>query len=220
MRRRAGWRRSRCWRCSNPSRGRARSRRATARLGPAHAPIRVYALTSASLRGSARSGPSTLPRRDPSTVLAVVFGVLAAALLRRASLGGASGPGAGRRAGGGSTRRRRGSAFLTAAALALVGAGERIDPRTLWAFFVVGMIVPGVSQILFILAVRDAGPSRAAILIGTAPLISVLIALLAARGAFPAALSPGRCSSSPAAWPRRASAPGRRTSKRSEPGSR
>jgi len=37
--------------------------------------------------------------------------------------------------------------------------------------------VPGVSQSLFILAVRDAGPSRAAILIGTAPLMSVAIAL-------------------------------------------
>ena len=47
----------------------------------------------------------------------------------------------------------------------------------LWPFFVAGLLVPGVSQIIFILAVRDAGPSRAAILIGTAPLMSVLIAL-------------------------------------------
>jgi len=37
--------------------------------------------------------------------------------------------------------------------------------------------VPGASQILFMKAVRDVGPSRAAILIGTAPLMSVLIAL-------------------------------------------
>jgi len=43
--------------------------------------------------------------------------------------------------------------------------------------FAAGALVPGASQILFIIAVRDAGPSRAAILIGTAPLMSVGIAL-------------------------------------------
>jgi S-adenosylmethionine uptake transporter len=37
--------------------------------------------------------------------------------------------------------------------------------------------VPGLSQISFNLAVRHAGPSRASILVGTAPLVSVLIAL-------------------------------------------
>jgi drug/metabolite transporter (DMT)-like permease len=47
----------------------------------------------------------------------------------------------------------------------------------LWPFALAGALVPGTTQILFILAVRDAGPSRAAILIGTAPLISVGIAL-------------------------------------------
>ncbi len=47
----------------------------------------------------------------------------------------------------------------------------------LWPFLVVGAVAPGASQIILILAVRDAGPSRAAILIGTAPLISVGIAL-------------------------------------------
>jgi drug/metabolite transporter (DMT)-like permease len=47
----------------------------------------------------------------------------------------------------------------------------------LWPFLAIGFIVPGWSQILFILAVRYAGASRAAILIGTAPLGSVLLAL-------------------------------------------
>ena len=47
----------------------------------------------------------------------------------------------------------------------------------LWPYLVVGLIAPGASQLILILAVRDAGPSRAAILIGTAPLISVAIAL-------------------------------------------
>ena len=49
---------------------------------------------------------------------------------------------------------------------------------SLWPFALAGALVPGCSQILFIIAVRDAGPSRAAILIGTAPLMSVAIALV------------------------------------------
>jgi drug/metabolite transporter (DMT)-like permease len=56
---------------------------------------------------------------------------------------------------------------------------EGIRPGELWPFLLVGALVPGASQILFILAVRDAGPSRAAILIGTTPLLSVAIALVA-----------------------------------------
>jgi drug/metabolite transporter (DMT)-like permease len=47
----------------------------------------------------------------------------------------------------------------------------------LWPFAVAGVLAPGLSQILFITSVREAGPSRAAILIGTAPLMSVAIAL-------------------------------------------
>src|SRR5262249_39694393 len=49
----------------------------------------------------------------------------------------------------------------------------------------------GASQILFVSAVRDAGPSRAAILIGTAPLISVLIALTLLGEPFHAAIVVG-----------------------------
>ena len=47
----------------------------------------------------------------------------------------------------------------------------------LWPFAIAGVVAPGAAQIILIMAVRDAGPSRAAILIGTAPLISVGIAL-------------------------------------------
>lgn len=67
-------------------------------------------------------------------------------------------------------------AFVLSALVALA-AGSPVRPAELWKFALVGLLVPGGSQILFVLAVRDAGPSRAAILIGTAPLISVLIAL-------------------------------------------
>jgi drug/metabolite transporter (DMT)-like permease len=110
-------------------------------------------------------------------VSAVFFGVLAGALFGvftlavRAGLMRGADPEAG-------ALVITGLGFLTGAALALPELASGIDPSDLWPFFLVGAIVPGVSQILFILAVRDAGPSRAAILIGTAPLISVLIALL------------------------------------------
>jgi drug/metabolite transporter (DMT)-like permease len=52
-----------------------------------------------------------------------------------------------------------------------------IDINTLWPFMAVGLLAPGASQLFLTLAVRDAGPSRAAILMGLSPLLSVLIAL-------------------------------------------
>ena len=69
-------------------------------------------------------------------------------------------------------------AFVLAALVSIPSlAGDTIHPGDLWAFGVAGLLVPGVSQVLFIMAVRDAGPSRAAIMIGTAPLMSVGLAL-------------------------------------------
>jgi drug/metabolite transporter (DMT)-like permease len=70
-----------------------------------------------------------------------------------------------------------GVAFLTGTVLAIPSLVDDAHLGDLWPFFLAGALVPGTSQLLFILAVRDAGPSRAAILIGTAPLMSVLIAL-------------------------------------------
>jgi S-adenosylmethionine uptake transporter len=57
-----------------------------------------------------------------------------------------------------------------------IAAGE-VHPGSLWPFLVIGALVPGSTQILFIVAIRDIGPSRVSILIGTAPLMSVAIAL-------------------------------------------
>ena len=82
------------------------------------------------------------------------------------------------------------TAFVISAALALA-AWSSVRAGQLWAFALVGMLVPGVSQIVFVLAVRDAGPARAAILIGTAPLISVLIALTLLGEPFHVALLAG-----------------------------
>ncbi len=56
-------------------------------------------------------------------------------------------------------------------------AAQGVDVGELWPFFTAGLIAPGASQIFLTLAVRDAGPSRAAIFMGTAPLMSILIAL-------------------------------------------
>ena len=56
-------------------------------------------------------------------------------------------------------------------------ASDTVRVGDLWPFALAGALVPGASQLLFIIAVRDAGPSRTSILIGTAPLMSVAIAL-------------------------------------------
>src|SRR4051812_12755921 len=46
-----------------------------------------------------------------------------------------------------------------------------------WPFLVAGAIAPGLSQILFVRAVREAGAARTSVLMGTAPLVAVAIAL-------------------------------------------
>jgi drug/metabolite transporter (DMT)-like permease len=67
-------------------------------------------------------------------------------------------------------------AFVIASVGFLVGVGiasgqiaDGFDVADLWPFVLAGAIVPGATQILFILAIRHAGPSRASVLIGTAP---------------------------------------------------
>jgi uncharacterized membrane protein len=69
-----------------------------------------------------------------------------------------------------------GTAFAVAGTFALV-SWHGADLGDLAAFFAVGVVVPGLSQVAFVSAVRHAGPSRAAILIGTAPLLSVVLAI-------------------------------------------
>lgn len=75
-------------------------------------------------------------------------------------------------------------AFLTvlsASAVAVVVAlarGSWNDASGVWPFLLAGVLGPGLSQLLFTVAVRDAGPSRASVTVGTAPLFSVAIALV------------------------------------------
>ena len=61
--------------------------------------------------------------------------------------------------------------------LPFVAAGE-IDLAGTWPFLLAGVLGPGCSQLLFTLAVRDAGPSRTSVTVGTAPLFSIAIALV------------------------------------------
>ena len=61
--------------------------------------------------------------------------------------------------------------------LPFVAAGH-VDLGGVWPFVLAGVLGPGCSQLLFTLAVRDAGPSRTSVTVGTAPLFSVAIALV------------------------------------------
>jgi drug/metabolite transporter (DMT)-like permease len=66
-------------------------------------------------------------------------------------------------------------AFVVAlAAIPLTGAGGL---TSCWPFLLAGIVAPGLSQVLFAYAVRDAGPARASVAVGMAPLVSVAIAL-------------------------------------------
>jgi drug/metabolite transporter (DMT)-like permease len=57
-------------------------------------------------------------------------------------------------------------------------AAQSLDLAAVWPFVLAGLLGPGLSQLLFTLAVRDAGPSRTSVAVGTAPLFSVVIALV------------------------------------------
>src|SRR5205823_6620121 len=67
------------------------------------------------------------------------------------------------------------SGFCVCALVALVG---REWGGKMWPFLLAGLLAPGCAQLLFVLAVREAGPSRASVIAGAAPLIAVTIALI------------------------------------------
>ena len=68
------------------------------------------------------------------------------------------------------------SGFCVCAIVALVG---REWGGALWPFLIAGVLAPGGAQLLFVLAVREAGPSRASVIAGAAPLVAVTVAILA-----------------------------------------
>ncbi|RDI73947.1 EamA-like transporter family [Gaiella occulta] len=69
---------------------------------------------------------------------------------------------------------------LTALAVALAAAivVGRWDIAGTWPFLLAGVLGPGLSQLLFTFAVRDAGPSRTSATVGMAPLFAVLFAVV------------------------------------------
>ncbi len=74
-----------------------------------------------------------------------------------------------------------GSLCTVLAALAVtlpVGAFQGGGLAGTWPFVLAGLLAPGLSQLLFTLSVREAGPSRTSVVVGTAPLFSVAIALV------------------------------------------
>ena len=71
----------------------------------------------------------------------------------------------------------------TALAVALVCAAAEVPVRGVhagaaWPFVLAGMLSPGGAQLFVTLAVRDAGASRASVVLGSAPLVAVPIALI------------------------------------------
>jgi drug/metabolite transporter, DME family len=72
-----------------------------------------------------------------------------------------------------------GVGLLTIAAAAAVLMRHGADLAELWPFLLIGVVVPGLSQLAVVHAVRAAGASRAGILFGMAPLFSALIAIVA-----------------------------------------
>jgi drug/metabolite transporter (DMT)-like permease len=80
--------------------------------------------------------------------------------------------------------------FVLIVGLITTRPGEvRLDEA--WPFFLIGMLVPGFSQILWVRAIYGVGPSRAAILISTSPLLATLLALSFLSEPFRAGLALG-----------------------------
>jgi drug/metabolite transporter (DMT)-like permease len=71
----------------------------------------------------------------------------------------------------------------TALVVALVAAAAETPARGIhlssaWPFLLAGLLSPGAAQILVTIAIRDSGSSRVSMIFGTAPLVSVTIALV------------------------------------------
>lgn len=106
-----------------------------------------------------------------AAVAGFAFGALSVAV--RAGLCGADSPAVGAFA------ATAFGAALCAAIGGLGGVRGGIRLGTLWPYLIVGGLAPGVSQICLTFAVRAAGAARTAIVMGSAPMVSVLIAFAA-----------------------------------------
>jgi drug/metabolite transporter (DMT)-like permease len=64
------------------------------------------------------------------------------------------------------------------AAAATESPARGVHLSSAWPFLLLGLLSPGAAQILVTLAIRESGASRVSMVLGTAPLVSVTIALL------------------------------------------
>ena len=69
-------------------------------------------------------------------------------------------------------------AALVAATAAFFSDGEPLTRNAAIFFLLAGLIAPGLSQPLFTWGVRDAGPSRTSVVVGTAPLFAAATAIV------------------------------------------
>jgi uncharacterized membrane protein len=67
--------------------------------------------------------------------------------------------------------------FVIAAVSVAAGAGASVGDA--WPFLLAGVLAPGLAQLFFFRAIRDIGASRTSLVVGTAPLVAVAIALVA-----------------------------------------
>ena len=80
---------------------------------------------------------------------------------------------------------------ICVAAAAVLGELNGFAWRDTWPFFVAGLWVPGISQMLFTRAVGVIGPSRTAILVGISPVLSAAFAIALLGEPFRVALAIG-----------------------------
>ncbi len=69
------------------------------------------------------------------------------------------------------------AAIVAGTAVWVLGGGA-LHAGALWPFVLAGVLAPGLSQLFFFQAVRDAGASRTSVVVGVAPLVAVVLALL------------------------------------------
>ena len=70
-------------------------------------------------------------------------------------------------------------AFVVSSVIAaLLHGGQGLTLHALWPFAIAGLVAPGASQLLFVRAIELIGASRTAILVGIAPVLSAVIAIV------------------------------------------
>jgi drug/metabolite transporter (DMT)-like permease len=71
-----------------------------------------------------------------------------------------------------------GALVVALVAMAAETPSRGVHALPAWPFLLAGLMQPGIGQLLVTLAIREAGASRASVVLGSAPLASVTIALL------------------------------------------